>query len=160
MSTQLMWQWTISEEGRIPGLKQGEVNSGLLSFPLPPPQKELCKTRSLSVGNLDVHKTHLCWRTECHSYEKLTGESNTEGARSPNVLVICRLLRGELNAEQCVAKSLKFSKNCSSSFFKKKSMMHRPGYLLFLIFPSHWPERVRQDYLSWVKLWGYHPQVA
>jgi len=41
-------------------LWQGEVNPGLLFFALPLPQKELCRTTSLSVGNLDVYKTHFC----------------------------------------------------------------------------------------------------
>ena len=129
-----MWQWMMSEEGGIPDLEQGEVDSGLLSFPLLPPQKELCRTTCLNVGNLDVHKPHVCWRTECHRYEKLTGESNTEGAHPSDVLVISGWLRGELNAEQCVAKSLKLSKNSSSNFLKQNPWCRGQAAYLFLFF--------------------------
>jgi len=51
--------------------------------------------------------------------KNLTGKSSAEGSYSPDVLAISGWPRGKLNVEQCVAKALKFSKNCSSSFLKE-----------------------------------------
>lgn len=100
--------------------RPGARRSWLWFSPLSPSTtpKELCRTTFLNVGYLNICKNYICWRTECHRYEKLTQESNTEGAH-PSDVPPFEQLRGKLIAEQCLAKSLKFSENCSSSFLKE-----------------------------------------